>query len=74
MAVLEALVQLLPDYLTDGRSVKLGDFGSFRLTLSSEGADTAETFNSSMIKKSKLHFRPGKLIRDALTTIEYEKA
>ncbi len=73
MAVLEALVQILPDYLTEGRSVKLGDFGTFRLTLSSEGAETAEAFSSALIKKANLKFRPGKLIRDALSTISFEK-
>jgi len=73
IAVLEGLVQLLPDYLIDGRSVQLGDFGTFRLTLSSGGAETEEAFSTALIKKSKLHFRPGKLIRNALKTISYEK-
>ena len=74
MAVLEALLQMLPDYLTEGNSVHLGEFGSFRLTLSSDGTDTAEEFNTSMIKKSKINFRPGKLIANALKSVSYVKA
>ncbi len=73
MAVLESLVQVLPQYLLDGRTIKLGEFGTFRLTISSEGAETAEEFSSSLIKKVKLNFRPGKLISNALKTISYEK-
>ncbi len=74
MAVLESLIQVIPEYLLEGRTIKLGEFGTFRLTISSDGADTAESFTSSMIKKVKLNFRPGKLISDALKTISYEKA
>ena len=73
MAVLEALITILPDYLIEGRSIKLGEFGTFRLTLSSEGAETEEDFNSSMIKKVRLKFRPGKLISNALKSVNYQK-
>ncbi len=74
MAVLEALIQLLPDYLTDGRSVKLGEFGTFRLTLSSAGAETEDAFSTALIKKVRINFRPGKLISNALKSTSYVKA
>ena len=38
MAVLEALFQVVPGELADGRIVRCGDFGSFSTTLQSEGA------------------------------------
>jgi len=71
--VLESLLKVIPDHLLNGRIVRLGDFGSFRLTLASEGADTEDDFSKSMIKKVKLNFRPGKQIRNDLKTAEYEK-
>lgn len=38
--VIENLLEELPKELIDGKSVKPGDFGTFRLTLSSESAAT----------------------------------
>ena len=74
LAVLESLLQVIPGELLNGRIVRLGEFGSFRITLESEGADTAEDFNKSLIKRAKLNFRPGKLIANALKTADYQKA
>jgi predicted histone-like DNA-binding protein len=73
LAVLDSLVQQLTKELEEGRIVRLGDFGSFQLSLSSEGADTAEKFNSSMVKKSKILFRPGIDLRNMLATVSYKK-
>jgi predicted histone-like DNA-binding protein len=73
LAVLESLLQVIPDHLLQSRIVRLGDFGSFRLTLSSDGADTEADFNKSLIKKVRLNFRPGKLIGNSLKTAEYVK-
>jgi len=73
LAVLESLLKVIPAHLLNGRIVRLGDFGSFRLTVTSEGADTEDHFSKSMIKKVKLNFRPGKQIRNDLKTAEYEK-
>lgn len=40
-AVLDALQYEVIDALQNGNSVRLGDIGSFRLTIKAEGADTA---------------------------------
>ena len=37
LAVLESLLEVIPESLADGKIVRLGDFGSFSLTASSEG-------------------------------------
>lgn len=73
LAVLEALLQDIPELLLDGKIVRLGDFGSFRLSLSGEGADTEEEYHSGLIKKTKLHFRPGKEFKDQLSTVVFRK-
>jgi len=73
LAVLESLIQVMPDYLTDGKIVRLGDFGSFRLTVSSEGSETEEAFSKNQIKAVNLLFRPGKIIQNALKTVDYQK-
>ena len=48
--VLQNLVELLPQELIKGNSVQLGDFGTFRLSFSSEGRIPKR---SSIRKKSK---------------------
>lgn len=73
LAVLDALIQQLTKELEAGRIVRFGDFGSFQLSLSSEGAVSADKFNSSMIKKSRIGFRPGVDLRNMLATISYTK-
>lgn len=73
LAVLESLLQVLPRHLLDSKIIRLGDFGSFRISLSSSGADTAENFTKSMIKGVKLLFRPGKQITDELKQAEFVK-
>ena len=73
MAVLESLLKVLPRQLLDGKIIRLGDFGSFRLSLSSSGADKAEDFTKNMIKGVNLLFRPGKQITDELNKAEFVK-
>lgn len=73
LAVLDSLIQQLVKELEAGRIVRLGDFGSFQISISSEGADTAEQFTSSMIKGSRIIFRPGIDLRDMLATVTYHK-
>jgi len=58
MAVLEGLLQIIPDEIVNGKIIKLGDFGTFRTTLSVEGVDTEEEFTVSKIKKLNVRFRP----------------
>ena len=73
MAVLNDLTKVLSRHLSDGRIVRFGDFGSFQVSISSEGAEKAEKFSASMIKGAKILFRPGVDLRDMLATVKYEK-
>ncbi len=73
MAVLNDLTKALSRHLADGKIVRFGDFGSFQISLRSEGAETAEKFNASMIKGAKILFRPGLDLKDMLSTVKYEK-
>lgn len=71
--VLDNLVDQIPKYLLDGQSVQLGDLGTFRLSLSSDGVDTPEVFNTGMIKNLKIIFTPGTMLKDELTKASYSK-
>ena len=73
-AVLVALTEVLVERLAEGKIVRLGDFGAFQVTIKSEGAETAEKFNASQIKSSKVVFRPGIDLREMQNNLKYEKA
>jgi len=70
----ESIVFITLRHLENGKIVCFGDFGSFQVSLSSNGAETAEKFNQSLIKEPKVTFRPGIDLKDMLATLKYEKA
>lgn len=72
-AVLYALVDIMTDSLSDGRAVRLGELGSLRVSLSSEGRATADEVNASAIKNARVIFSPGKSIKNMLLSLSYEK-
>jgi len=72
-AVIMAMLIDIPENLLEGKLVKLGEFGTFRLTVSSEGADSAEEYSTTLIKKANLNFRAGKAITDALSSAVFKK-
>lgn len=74
VAVLEGLLQVIPDMLLDGNIVKLGDFGTFRLGISSEGVENPDEFNASKIRKTNLIFRAGKVFQDRLKSVKFTRA
>ena len=69
--VLANFMDCLPHYLRDGFSVQLGEFGTIRLTLSSEGAATEKAFKTDTIK-SRVTFTPGVELKAALRENSYE--
>ena len=74
IAVIEALLTVIPQELAAGNIVELGDFGSFWLRTSSDGADTPEAVRASQIKKVLPRFNPGKEFKGVLGSIEFHKA
>lgn len=71
--VIIALENEIQKELVNGKIIRLDKLGSFYPSLSSEGAETAEKFNVSMIKGAKVNYRPGKRISDALSTATFTK-
>ena len=69
--VLANFIDCLPHYLRDGFSMQLGEFGTMRLTLSSEGAATVKAFKTETIKP-RVTFTPGVELKAALRENSYE--
>lgn len=74
LAVLNDLIKVLRRHLDAGEIVRLGDFGAFQIAVTSDGAETAEKFHSSLIKNPKIIFRPGIDLKELLALLKYEKA
>jgi predicted histone-like DNA-binding protein len=68
------LVDVSIDSLSNGTVVRLGDLGSLRMSLSSEGRETAKDVTASAIKKSSVIFTPGIRIKEMLKGVKYQKA
>jgi predicted histone-like DNA-binding protein len=73
MAVIEAFLEVVPQVLADGKIVRLGDFGSFNLQASSDGAVTATELSRNQIKKTSVKFRAGKEFMKVINTIDFTK-
>jgi nucleoid DNA-binding protein len=65
---------VLRRHLENNEIVRFGDFGSFQVSVSSEGAETEEKFHPSLIKSSKILFRPGVDLKEMQNNLKFEKA
>jgi predicted histone-like DNA-binding protein len=72
-AALANMLALIPKHLAMGRVVDLGDFGSFRLSISSEGSDSPDLVSSRNIKRVSVRFVPGPAFKEDLAKIQFEK-
>ena len=72
-AVLYAMVEEAVSGLSEGRIIRLGDLGSLRITISSEGRDTAQQVNAAAVKKAGVIFTPGKKLQEMLKNAKYTK-
>lgn len=72
-SVLITLTQLVASELAAGRRVSLGDLGRMRIGLRSRAMDRAEEFTVQDIRKARVSFLPGALIRDELQVASYQR-
>lgn len=73
IAVITALVDEVHDGLSDGYIVRLGELGSLRLIIGSEGVDSPTDFKHSMINKSRIYFNPGKRIKELYKNLKFKR-
>jgi predicted histone-like DNA-binding protein len=71
-STLSNLVEIMPLFLKLGQTIKLEGFGSFRITVQSEGTDTVEELNARHIKGIKLVFQPSTELKRSLEDISFE--
>jgi predicted histone-like DNA-binding protein len=71
--VIENLIDILPKYLLMGKSVNLGEFGTLRLSFSSEGVDSPSESIAGKVSGIKVVFTPGVEFKGALKNVKLEK-
>lgn len=68
--VMMGLVDLIPDLLSEGKTIKMERFGTFRLHARVKTEDSAEKITVRNIKEIRLSFKPDNEIKKALQNIE----
>ena len=71
--VLSNFLEELPTFLKVGLSVKLGDFGTMRLNLQSEGVDVGQKYDATKIKGVKVIFTPSSELKADLARTSFEE-
>lgn len=72
-AVLYALVDVIPAELANSQIVRVGDLGSFRVSIGSEGKEKQEEVTAHCIKSSKILFTPGAKLKAMQNNLKFEK-
>ena len=71
--VLIGLVDLLPELLLDGNTVKIDEFGSFRLHAKVSTENSPDKVTSRNINDLRISFLPDKRIKQALKRADFKK-
>ena len=72
-AVLVALEDVIAEALQNGEIVRLGDLCTLQVSLSGKGAMTEDEYTTELIKKSRVNFRPGPVLANALASLSFSK-
>lgn len=72
--VLYAAVDVIADKMSDGQIVRLGDLGSFRVSLSGTPSPTADAVSASNVKSTKILFTPGPKLKAMLKSAKFAKS
>ena len=57
--------------LLDGKSVKLGDWGTFNITLNTEGAERKEDLTAHNVKRVNINFQPADEMKAAMQKTDF---
>lgn len=71
--VLDGLIDVLEMNLTNGLSVKFGDFGTFRPSFGCKSQEVEEDVNADTVRRRKIVFTPGAQLLDMIHTVSIQK-
>lgn len=67
--VLSGLVDFVILELEDGKSVQLGELGTFRVSINSKAVDDEKDADAGTIRRKKIIFTPGTALKDAVNKV-----
>ena len=73
-AVIDALISRLTMYMDLGHGVRMGDFGSFKPTITVKSVKAYDDANANTVRIKKIRFYPGKTFRDMLGELSVRSA
>ncbi len=72
-AVIETLLDIVPQLLEEGNIVELGALGTFRLAIKTEGSATEAEVSVNNITKVTPRFVPSRELKEAVANTKFEK-
>lgn len=72
--VLSTLVEVIPTIFQAGQSVQLGYLGTFAVSVSSEGKDTAEALSARDVKQKRIVYTPSAELKRSIAALSCEVA
>jgi len=73
LAVLNLLEQVMIEEVAEGNIIRLGEFGSFSVSISGTGEAKPEEVTAGNVTSASLNFRPGEELSNLMLTLKYEK-
>lgn len=70
-SIIDSLCWVTSHELKGGRLVQLGELGNFRLTVSANGVDFPELVKAHTIRKARVVFAPGALLRETCQKVSF---
>ena len=73
-AVLDRMIWVMVSHLKNSEVIEFADLGNFRISASSKGSNTPDEFTSSLLRKPRVIFHPGKRLQEMRTLATYYRA
>lgn len=74
LGVITSLVEEIIESLEEGNSVKLGDLGRMRVSLSSSGMEKADEVSAHNIRRGKIIFTPSVMLKDRVNRLSFRQS
>jgi predicted histone-like DNA-binding protein len=71
--VICALMDEVIDSLEEGNTVRLGDLGCMRISLSSTGEETPSKVSANNIRKGRIIFTPSVMLKDRVARLSFQQ-
>lgn len=71
--VIHSLMEVMQNSLEEGRIVRLGRLGSFRISVSSKGEYDPSKINARSVEKARIIYKPDKELKPWLEQLKFRK-